>query len=167
MAREGFSVATQERCSRLDSGDVGAACAWNSDGEWVWRGFYLGSNKEVFDAETVAIYQALKILDRQRTTGQQYTIFSDSQAAIQRIRTDSVGPGQQWARAALEVYARLAARDNEVTIRWVPAHSGVVGNEMVDGFAKEAASSQRHRAPGPGRAIAGGQPLISRPGGNR
>ena len=46
---------------------------------------YLGSNKEVFDAETFAIYQALKILDQQQATGQRYTIFSDSQAAIQRI----------------------------------------------------------------------------------
>ena len=44
--------------SRLDSGDVGAACAWFNNGEWVGRGFCLGSNKEVFDAETFAIYQA-------------------------------------------------------------------------------------------------------------
>ena len=46
---------------------------------------YLGSNKEVFNAETFAIYQALKILDQQQATAQRYTIFSDWQAAIQRI----------------------------------------------------------------------------------
>ena len=46
---------------------------------------YLGSNKEVFDAETFAIYQALKILDQQQAMGQRYTIFSDLQAAIQLI----------------------------------------------------------------------------------
>ena len=81
------------------------------------QGFYLGHNKVVFDAETFAIYQDLKILDRQQATGQQYTIFSDSQAAIQRIRTDTIGPGQQWVRAAMEVHARLTTRGNEVTVR--------------------------------------------------
>ena len=137
--------------SRLDSGDVGAACASSSGGgEWVGQGFYLGHNKEVFDAEVFAIYQALRLLDRRQAAGQQYTIFSDSQAAIQRIRTDMLGPGQQWARAAMEVHARLTARGNEVTLHWVPAHSGVMGNEVVDGLAKEAASSRRslrHRVP--------------------
>ena len=97
---------------------------------------------------TFAIYQALRILDQQQATGQRYMIFSDSQAAIQRIRTDTAGPGQQWARAAMEVYARLASRDNEVKVHWVPAHSGIPGNEVVDGFAKGAAGSrQRHQAP--------------------
>ena len=50
-----------------------------------WMRLYLGSNKEVFDAETFAIYQALKILDQQQATGQRYMIFSDSQAVIQCI----------------------------------------------------------------------------------
>ena len=61
-----------------------------------------------------------------------------------------MGPGQQWARATMEVHARLTARGNEVTVRCVSAHSGVMGNEMVDGFAREAASSRRslrHRVP--------------------
>ena len=46
-----------------------------------------------------------------------YTIFSDSTAAIDRIRTDTLGPGQRFAVAASEVCSRIAARDNEVTVR--------------------------------------------------
>ena len=41
-------------------------------------------------------------------------------------------PGQQLARAAMEVHAHLVARDNEVTVHWVLAHSGILSN---DGFA--------------------------------
>ena len=53
-------------------------------------------------------------------------------------------PGQQWARAAMEVHAHLVARDNEVTVHWVLAHSGILSN---DGFAKNVACSrQRHQA---------------------
>ena len=39
----------------------------------------------------------------------------------------------------MEVRRRILARDNEVTIRWVPAHSKVAGNEKADEFSKAAA----------------------------
>ena len=64
--------------------------------------------------------------------GRRYTIFPDSTAAINRARPDTIGPGQQWDRAAIEVYSCLMSRENEVTILWVPAHSGVDGNEEAD-----------------------------------
>lgn len=43
--------------------------------------------------------------------------------------------------------ARLAARNNEVTVLWVPAHKGVIGNEFVNGLAKEAAEGRSHDVP--------------------
>ena len=48
--------------SRQESGAVGAACVWMSpegEGRWTGRRFQLGSNKEVFDAEVFAVWQAL------------------------------------------------------------------------------------------------------------
>ena len=42
--------------------------------------------------------------------------------------------------AAIEVGTRITARDNSVTIRWVPAHSGAEGNEVADDYAKSAAT---------------------------
>ena len=64
-------------------------------------------------------------------------------AAIDRVRTDALGPGQRFAIAAIEVYDRVLTRDNEVTIRRDPAHSKVAGN------------SRRIRTP---RQQRGGQP---------
>ena len=49
--------------SRFNSGAVGAACAWQTNEGWAGRHFHLGNNKEVFDAEVFAIYQALKIFE--------------------------------------------------------------------------------------------------------
>ena len=48
--------------SRQDNGTVGAACVWKSQEGWTGRRFHLGTNKEVFDAEVLAIYQALSAL---------------------------------------------------------------------------------------------------------
>ena len=70
--------------SRIESG----ACVCQSPSGWTGRRFYLGTNKEVFDAETFAIYQALRVLDRRQESGHRYTIFVDSTAAIDRVRTD-------------------------------------------------------------------------------
>ena len=49
------------------------------------------------------------------------------------------GPGQRFAIAAMEVCHRVLARDNNVTIRWVPSHNGIQGNETADEFARAAA----------------------------
>lgn len=49
--------------SRLDGGGVGA-CVWQTPAGWTGRRIYLGSNKEVFGAETYAIYPALRALDQ-------------------------------------------------------------------------------------------------------
>ena len=78
-------------------------------------------------------------MDQRQETGRQYTILADSTAAIERIRTDTIGPGQRFAIAAMEVCNRIRSRDNEVTVHWVPAHHGIQGSEMADAMAKSAA----------------------------
>ena len=89
---------------------VGAACTRKAPSGWAGCSFHLGTDKEVFDAGAYAIYQALSIMDQRRDNGQQYTIFVDSTAAIERVRTDSIGPGQRFAAVAIEVCTRLLAR---------------------------------------------------------
>ena len=82
--------------SRFDSG---GACVWERSGEWQGHRFYLGNSKEVFDAEVFAIYQALRVFEPRQESGRPLTIFANSQAAVLRIQSDTVGqasngPGQ-------------------------------------------------------------------------
>ena len=49
--------------SRIESKRVGAAFVWRSPVGWLGHRYHLGSNKEVFDAEVFAIYQALLWLE--------------------------------------------------------------------------------------------------------
>ena len=67
-------------------------------------------------------------------------MFVNSTSAIDRVRSYALGPGQRFVVVAIEVCSRILARDGDVTIRWVPAHSGAVGNEVADEYAKSAAS---------------------------
>ena len=129
--------------SRLDNGRMGAECTWRNR-SWEGKPFHLGDDKEVFDADVFAIYQALRVFKARGQSGKRYAIFSDCQPAIQRSMSDALGPGQHWARAIIKVASRLVANNNEVAIYWVPAHAGVVGNEKADEMAKEAAGNRAH-----------------------
>ena len=80
--------------SRQEDGALGAACVWRSpEGGWTGRRFQLGKNKEVFDAEGFAVWQALRVLEQRNERDREYTIFMDSPSAITRVRDDARGPG--------------------------------------------------------------------------
>ena len=103
----------------------------------------------MFDTEVYTIAQALSVLNLRQETNRKYAIFVDSTSAIDRIRTDSIGPGQSFAISAIDCCTNIHARQNEVTIHWVPAHHGVPGNEKADEFARVAAEGSS-----PGSAVA-------------
>ena len=63
------------------------------------------------------IYQALHFIDRRQGNGRRYTLFINSTAASERVRTDAPGPGQAHAIAAMGACDRILERDNQVTIR--------------------------------------------------
>ena len=104
-----------------------------------WPRFHLGTNNEVFDVKVYAIYQALHNIDQRQERNHRYMIFVDSTAAIDRIQSDTLGPGQGYATAAIEACTGILSRSNKVVVRWVPANHDVLCNEMADRYAKAAA----------------------------
>ena len=115
-------------------------------GGWTRKGTYLGRNREVFDAEVFAILRAARPMNGRGERGRDYTIFSDSQAAISRVQHGRCGPAQALARATIAMTNELCGRDNILTIRWIPSHEGVEGNEQADEAARLAAEGGRGRA---------------------
>lgn len=86
-------------------------------------------------------------MDQRQESGHPCTAFVDSTSAIDRVRTDALGPRQRFAIAAMGACDRVA-RDNEVTIRSVPAHHRAAVNEKADDNAKAAAfTSYTRKAP--------------------
>jgi ribonuclease HI len=131
--------------SRLDDGRVGFAVVWAQgtadDLTWEGVGESLGDNKEVFDAEVYALARAAQILANRNETGHQYSIFCDSQTALQRCQDDRPGPGQAFAITFLKWAEKLYESGNTLCLRWVPGHKDIEGNEVADVWAKSAASS--------------------------
>lgn len=109
---------------------------------WAGRRYHLGTNKEAFNAEAYAIYQALRILDQEQGRPPAYHLCGFRR----RHREDQVG--QHRPRSALRGrrhrgLRQAESRSNEFTVRCVLAHHGALGNEKTDEHVKAAAEGQR------------------------
>ena len=64
-------------------------------------------------------------------------IFSYNQSALQSISKPGTTSGKIIIRDILDVIQKLRARRIETKFYWVPAHTGIAGNEKADKVAKE------------------------------
>ena len=92
---------------------------------WTGEHNHLGHNKEDFGAELYAILRAMGIPLRRQESGKNYTIFSDSTAAIERVCTDRPGSGRALAKAIIRLEGVMRERGCTVTIRWIQTKSPI------------------------------------------
>ena len=102
---------------------------------------FVGDQCEVFDAELSAIHRTLtRMTDLLATTPRRIRrlwLFSDSQAALQRLQHQRYGPGHGMATLIHQQVNMLHYRHRiPVNIHWVPGHTEVSGNETADFLAK-------------------------------
>src|SRR6266480_5108460 len=94
---------------------------------------------KVFDAELFAIEKAFKLaLDQMSFYTKDIWVFSDSQAAIQRIQKSDVNAGQSHVLAIENWTAKIKAKYQvNIHLSWVPGHMNIKDNELADQAAKK------------------------------
>ena len=94
-----------------------------------------------FDAELQALVRAVEICALDAERGASFRIFTDSQAAMQRLQSDKPGPGQALARRGIRI-AKFGIYDRRASLRviWIPGHRGIPGNELADQCANDEAT---------------------------
>ena len=108
----------------------------------------LGSHMEVFDAELFALGKAFKIAFNQISLfTKDIWIFSDSQAAIQRLQKSSLNAGQCHILAIENWIAKIKTKHQiNIHLSWVPGHMNITGNEKADQAAKKETEMQQTSA---------------------
>ena len=86
---------------------------------------------------------------QQGHTRSKVCIFTDNQAAIRSSAKPRGRPGAYILKAIARKIEELQREGLPVEIRWIPAHTGVWGNERADKAAKEATGWREGGAAGP------------------
>ena len=134
--------------------------------ELAGREDHMGFFQEAYDAECAAIAHALAVAaerSKRRKLGR-VRIFTIAQAAVTRMTHDEPGTGQTYTLQAKKPTAALREWEPsvEIEIRWCPAHKGLPGNDVADGWAKQADSEPDDRG-AEWLTLANGDRLPSRP----
>ncbi|KAL6165128.1 hypothetical protein ACJQWK_08372 [Exserohilum turcicum] len=122
-------------------GEIGAAavCPLTQQTRTVHMG--PGTVSTVYAAELQGISLALQITQEYVERGgerRKIAIYTDNQAAIWSVAKAEGRSGAYILADIAERVKTLQDIGRQVTIRWIPAHTGIPGNEAVDRAAKEA-----------------------------
>ena len=123
--------------SKLSNGRCGAAVCWKDikSNQWRQKSVFLGKNKETLDVELWAISEALDTAMREILTVDNtlITIFCDSQKALTTIRQPPSQKENRFLRGQIYYKAKkLKTNGHMVVCRWIPGHTGLIGNEKAD-----------------------------------
>ncbi|KAJ6436838.1 reverse transcriptase [Purpureocillium lavendulum] len=128
------------------NGQIGAAAVCSTIQQT--RSAYMGTEatSTVYAGELQGISLALDIAQQDRAEGYRRSkvlIYTDNQAAIRSSAKPKGKPGAYLLKKIVSQAAALQEQDLPIEIRWIPAHTGVQGNEEADRAAKEATGWRR------------------------
>jgi ribonuclease HI len=117
--------------------------------------FLLGSDTEhtVPEAEGVGLVLGMELIRREYSAGRA-SIAADNVGSITRSMSIQVAPSQHIWEMMLKRWGMTKRKHTglRLTIRWIPGHEGVVGNEEADrlvNMAVKKGSSRRNELPAP------------------
>jgi len=91
----------------------------------------------ILTAEAVALVYAIRHIVKIANTRTHSYIFTDSKAVLDQVSRGEKGMiDAERYNMLLQLLRRASTDGIRVTIRWIPAHRGITGNEMADQAAK-------------------------------
>lgn len=122
------------------SNRLGAAAVTRPLGTYSQAYLVTKANPTIQTAELMGVCMALSIATNADTP--EVVVFSDSQATLKAIQEPRKWFSSSIGKFITEILQEVHQIGLSVEFHWVPAHKGVIGNQMADKLAKEAARLQ-------------------------
>jgi len=103
-------------------------------GRDVSKSLRINSHASIFTAELVALNLSLDIIRRSKR--KKFAIFSDLLSSLLAINNRHLETG--YVQKFITDYSQLSNSGKTIIIIWIPSHTGIRGNELVDEAAKSA-----------------------------
>jgi ribonuclease HI len=100
----------------------------------ISHSYRANDNNTIMQVEVHAIQKCVEEILQREIRGRNVVILSDSQAALKALRSTQIT--SHTVNDCLTKIKQLNARNNMLTLSWVPAHQGIAGNEKADELAK-------------------------------
>ena len=102
---------------------------------------HLGKLASVFQAEAVAVRTCLLTMLPSESRNEKAFICTDSESVIKALMSPIVT--SKLIKELKETLNQIGMR-NQITLVWVPGHSGIEYSEIADGLAKRGSTSEIH-----------------------
>ena len=123
--------------SVLEGGDTG--CAFVIPDLKIAKRYQLPRGTSIFTAELYAILMACSTVNDMPNPPLGVAILSDSKSALRALASGGTKNRGELQAEILFLAHQLILKGSEVFLMWLPAHTGIRGNEMADREAKRAA----------------------------
>ena len=134
---EGWVHIYTDGSKKVTEGNSSTAAAFIVPSEIVLEKFRLNPMSSVLGSELYAIEKAAEWILENQVANSQYLILSDSKSALQMLINWWPKTHRRVVFNIQRMVKEIAEQGGKVIFQWVPGHSGIKGNELVDRLAKQ------------------------------
>ncbi|KAL8610374.1 hypothetical protein ACOMHN_041188 [Nucella lapillus] len=125
-----------------DNGEVGCALVIPDLG--ITKKYHLNNGIGIYTAELYAILKACETINDMPQPHRATIILTDSKSSLQGLASGRTKNRQEFQAEISFLTHQILYKGTDLTLMWLPSHTGIKGNELADKAAKRATEDGTH-----------------------
>ncbi|KAL8589628.1 hypothetical protein ACOMHN_016012 [Nucella lapillus] len=125
-----------------DNGEVGCALVIPDLG--ITKKYHLNNGISIYTAELYAILKACETINDMPQPPRAAIILTDSKSSLQGLASGRTKNRQEFQAEISFLTHQILYKGTDLTLMWLPSHTGIKGNELADKAAKRATEDGTH-----------------------
>ncbi|KAL8609505.1 hypothetical protein ACOMHN_009407 [Nucella lapillus] len=125
-----------------DNGEVGCALVIPDLG--ITKKYHLNNGIGIYTTELYAILKACETINDMPQPPRAAVILTDSKSSLQGLASGRTKNRQEFQAEIFFLTHQILYKGTDLTLMWLPSHTGIKGNELADKAAKRATEDGTH-----------------------